>query len=224
MEKNIKNIADDATTLNESFAIAHQYEIVKKLTDAIYRLNDAWKENGLHADYYSDTFFYNMITDRESAKRLLIQNPNIWPFLSKGLRNDPEIIYYYQPMGIMKITQHDNYGNKLYVSNKKSNLLAQNHFGFMQGRGDLQLPGIDFPEDFDLEKYMQIQLALLANSIEINCSIATYDNVFDDFSDALSAYRETSLKGGNSTKSLLLFRRSLIKDFVEKYVKNGETR
>ena len=111
--------------------------------------------------------YENKITNKDDAIKLLIFSSAYWPTLSEELKKDPEVIMYYQPMGIkIKYFCNSDYPYNLV------NTIAYHETGFYQYRPDKReypcrlLPCIEFPADFNFDMYLQIQERLLENVVE----------------------------------------------------------
>ena len=63
-----------------------------------------WEEmEALKKQYVIDEKGYveqhGLVTDKEIAVRLLCQTPDAWKVIDESLKNDPEVMMYYQPLG-----------------------------------------------------------------------------------------------------------------------------
>lgn len=97
---------------------------------------------------------YGKITDVETAKKLLCQTSNAWFILDDSIKINPEVIMYYQPMvkinleGLMDFGVYD-YIFSLYPT--QHGFKKHGYFGW-----DF-IPNIEFPEDFNFDKYLEVQ-------------------------------------------------------------------
>ena len=93
----------------------------------------------------------NLITDKEFAIEMLCQTNEVWDRLSEELKNDPEVILYYQPMGGMMKVDTVDYG----VEVKQATFFTEARFSYTEG---MLVPAFAFKvPGFDLKKYIAIQ-------------------------------------------------------------------
>ena len=100
---------------------------------------------------------YGYVSDREIAKELLCVSSNAWYVLDESLKEDNEIIMYYQPMGIIEYTIYDPVAGGYYGTS------IQCSYSRMGEYSDIQIPNIVFPKDFDINTYVAIQQELMKN-------------------------------------------------------------
>ena len=98
---------------------------------------------------------YGKISDKAVAIELLCITSNAWLILDDSIKTDNEVIMYYQPMGIMYANIEEDLGG--VFEDVYSSYLSQNGFKLVNG---IQIPEIEIPSDFDMEKYIMIQKEL----------------------------------------------------------------
>ena len=98
---------------------------------------------------------YGKISDKAVAIELLGITSNAWLILDDSIKTDNEVIMYYQPMGIMYANIAEDLGG--VFEDVYSSYLSQNGFKLVNG---IQIPEIEIPSDFDMEKYIMIQKEL----------------------------------------------------------------
>lgn len=102
---------------------------------------------------------YGKIIDKKTAISALCCTSNAWLVITDSLKRDPEVIMYYQPMGLSDVVLYeDENGNYKEVY---STPLAQK--GFRLTTSGEQIPNILLPEDFDMDMYIEIQHRLAAS-------------------------------------------------------------
>ncbi len=126
--------------------------------------------------------YKNKVTNKAEAIKLLSFSSAFWETLSEELKSDPEVIMYYQPMGIkIKYFCNPDYPHNLVAS------IAYHETGFFPFRPDDRgyhcrlLPCIEFPRNFNYDMYLQIQDRLLENVVEneINEAFGFFNEPFD---------------------------------------------
>ena len=152
--------------------------VVRTFYDEIKDLNENNYQNFINK--------YGYIADIEFAKQCLCVNSDAWHVLSQKLKNNSDIIMYYQPRGY------------LYEEHSSINALANNYsegylWSFNEGfeayfplvhcytssgyssfdkskseNSPFQYPAIDLPDNFDLNKYYKIQAELISQKSN-NC-------------------------------------------------------
>lgn len=95
---------------------------------------------------------YGKIQDKDLAIQMLILTPNVWLVLDEEVKKMADVIMYYQPAIIGRTSDK-------YIAQKGFKLL-----------GDKQIPDINFPDNFDLNTYLEIQ-----NNIPISSSVVCKD-------------------------------------------------
>lgn len=132
---------------------------------------------------------YGLITDIELAKKCLCITSDAWLVLSEKLKNNSEIILYYQPRGYLYEEHFSNYSSVNALANNYSEgyLWAFNegfeaYFPFTYyytssgfSKYDktkseysmLQYPTIDYPESFNMDLYYKIQSKLISQDSNI---------------------------------------------------------
>ena len=92
-----------------------------------------------------------LIDDKKLAIAMLCQTNKVWDRLSTELKNDPDVILYYQPTGyMMEIGTLDRDD-----AVKKATFLIEDGFSYLEG---MQIPTFALKvSGFDLKKYIAIQ-------------------------------------------------------------------
>ena len=122
---------------------------------------------------------HGLVTDKETAIKLLCETNRAWEALDESLKLDPEVIMYLQPTGLKEYclrTPYNGYlnlidlcatGEIFYYENSfecidSAELIKNCYISLESGLCDdaFLLPKITFPEDFDFEAYLKIQTAL----------------------------------------------------------------
>lgn len=94
---------------------------------------------------------FGKISDKNLAIELLCITSNAWLVLDDNIKADSEVIMYYQPMGKMHVNIEEDMGG--VFEDVYSLYFPQQGFKLVN---DIQIPEIEFPRDFDVEKYIII--------------------------------------------------------------------
>lgn len=179
---------------------------------------------------------FTTTNDLDVAKSLLIHDPEAWYKFGDEIKEHPDLIYYYQPLGILNIS-----ATQVFVGHSidgtiepffgDTNIIPCAQKGFTLQDG-FQIPNIQFPLDFDLEKYKNIQAALMQTAIGLNRRTiksgfakayeygSHYTSLIESFNIPRFPDTCNSTYHQVSVDSLLLFNRFLI----EQLVNNPESR
>lgn len=162
---------------------------------------------------------------RDDAIALLLANPKTWFRLSDELKNDPTMVYYLQPMGLLNVelTHYNQIGDgciQIYHDAKWGEVFSQFYFN-LDEKTRYQIPAFKLPEGFDVEKYIAIQTELLASPIVV-------DDDYDRFHSIIGDFNKSACNSDNniswSIKNILLFDRTLIPELVKKHVIEAQHR
>ena len=99
---------------------------------------------------------YGLIKDEEMAKELLCITSNAWLVLDNSLKQNSDVIMYYQPMAICDYQVYEDMGGVFELTS--DGIIAQE--GFKEAKDGIQIPDIDFPKGFDIDTYINIQKEL----------------------------------------------------------------
>lgn len=133
-----------------------------------------------------------LITDKGHAIDLLCQSDKVWDNLSERLKNDPEVILYYQPMG--ERTEVDTVDLGVKVTDVTHYI---NHrFTYAEG---VQVPAfaLNVP-GFDLKKYIKIQETM--KDLSVRRETTSEDR--DMFTSEQGEYRGDYYGENNSTTTI----------------------
>lgn len=177
---------------------------------------------------------YGRVNDKATAIKLLCQTTFAWDILDESLKNDPEVIMYYQPLGYRHLEYGDGYIAEMGICEIVGHeTLCQDGFEVFHDGHSLKeaglisdemyqqsidnkffKPEIRFPEGFDYEGYFRIQAELSRNCL---------DNLHIRF-EANSVFAESNPESAYLPKSAFLrsdstyvYDRSLLPTIVQKY-------
>ena len=177
---------------------------------------------------------YGRVNDKATAIKLLCQTTFAWDILDESLKNDPEVIMYYQPLGYRYLKYSDDYLGEMGICEILGDeTLCQDGFEVFRDGHSLKeaglisdemyqqsidnkffKPEIRFPEGFDYEGYFRIQAELSRNYL---------DNLHMRF-EANSVFAESNPESAYVPKSASLYSdstyvydRSLLPTIVQKY-------
>ena len=117
---------------------------------------------------------YGLIKDPEVAKDLLCITSNTWMVLDDSLKENSEIIMYYQPVAVLNCHLEEDMGGVYEITtscdvSQKGFKIISNYSRikdlyntdmakYVKRLGNkIQIPEIKYPKDFDIEKYIEIQ-------------------------------------------------------------------
>lgn len=116
---------------------------------------------------------YGKVKDIELAIELLCLTSNAWLILDDSVKLNSNVIMYYQPMGHLSEEFVENFGG-VYESIEVDNNhldgpreISQKGFKVVKG---IQIPKIEFPIDFNLEMYVDIQKELAKSYQKLSIS------------------------------------------------------
>ncbi len=186
---------------------------------------------------------YGLITDIELAKKCLCITSDAWFVLSEELKNNAEIILYYQPKGYLYEEHFNNYSSVNALANNygEGYLWAFNegfeaYFPFTyyytslgyskydkskSENSMLQYPVIDYPESFNMDLYYKIQSKLISQESNV-CypigSIIKQDKLLKILPEAYQhlPYNEEEIT--QATIYYYLLDRQNLKDIVEEQI------
>ena len=166
---------------------------------------------------------YGFIKDKKTAIELLCLTDKIWTIIDPELRNDPDVMLFYQPIGIKVVHEEQDAGVTLTnVTVYADSLFRKPYYHEFRDvfvPSECLVPDIDrFPVGFDYDKYFQIQREMMNGAKRV---MSVQEGHYGPFTSEIVTNTDDNVHSPDEA-GIFIFDREILKRYAAEYLESRQ--